>query len=141
MKPGLKKLLDLVRPVFKQDRRVRLAYVFGSRAREDSGPLSDYDFAVYFGPLSPLEAFDVRTSLLEKLTRVLRSDAVDILDLDTSVNPELKFSVIKDGIMVMERDASRLILEPRIQNEFFDFKAVLARHGLTSRKSRQRTTA
>ena len=46
--PIVKKAL----PVFGANPGVKLAYFFGSRATGDSGPMSDYDFAVHLEGLT-----------------------------------------------------------------------------------------
>jgi predicted nucleotidyltransferase len=68
----------------------------GSRARGDGGPSSDWDF----GYLARDEVDPV--ALLAALTDVLRTDAVDLVDLATA-SALLRFRAARDGVLVLER--------------------------------------
>jgi len=46
--------------------------------------------------------------------------------------PEMKYAIITEGILLYEKEPYRVIVEPRILNEYFDFRIMLKRHGLTS---------
>jgi hypothetical protein len=69
--------------------------------------------------------------LLDQLSRILDVDRVDIAILNLSEMPEFKFNVIKDGYLIYEEEPFRVIVEPKILNEYFDFKLLLSRYGLT----------
>ena len=43
----LKGIKGKITPIFKDYPEIKLVYFFGSKARGEGGPLSDYDFAVY----------------------------------------------------------------------------------------------
>ena len=81
------RLLDL----FASFPEVKLAYFFGSRSRGTEGPLSDYDFAVYVDEQDALKAHDIRVRLMERICQILQSDRVDVVMLNSAVNPELKY--------------------------------------------------
>lgn len=95
-----------------------------ARARGDAGPLSDYDFAVYFGGMSPTEAFDLKLSLLNDLSRALGTDAVDLVILDNIDAPELGYQIVSGGNLLVDREPYKVIVEPRLMSAYFDFKAV-----------------
>jgi uncharacterized protein len=81
-------------------------YAFGSRAREDARPDSDYDLALLAErPLEPL----ARWELQERIARALRAN-VDLVDLRTA-STVLKVQVLKDGIVLEEH-------HPRARAEF-----------------------
>ena len=62
---------------------VVLAYLYGSQARGDAGPLSDVDVAVQFAPDLPRrERFSRVGQLLSDLCQLLRRDDVYVVDLD-----------------------------------------------------------
>lgn len=93
---------DALRDVLAADSSVRLAYLFGSAARGEQGQRSDVDVAVLAeGPLG-LES----TALLaERLERAISFRCrVDVVDL-RAASPVLAAEVVRDGIVLLERDA------------------------------------
>jgi hypothetical protein len=56
---------------------------------------------------------------------------VDVVVLDTSEKPDLKYNIIKDGQLIHEIEPFRVMLEPKILHEYFDFNMMLERNGLT----------
>lgn len=123
--------LEAITDTVKAQSAVMAAYVFGSRARGDSGPMSDYDIAVHVEGLDALAQFDLRLQLIGNLTRVLQTDEVDVVLLNQTDKPALKYYIIRDGQLLFDRDDYRLRIEPRILNEYFDFQIMLKRNGLT----------
>lgn len=117
--------------VFQGYPQIKLVYLFGSQAKGEVGPLSDHDFAIYFDEKDPRKMFDIKLEVLGQLSGVLRSDSIDIVILNLSEIPELKFNVIKEGDLIYEEEPFRVIVEPKILNEYFDFKLLLDRYGLT----------
>jgi hypothetical protein len=62
---------------------VVVAYLFGSLAQGDAGPLSDVDVAVLLGDnLPPGEALALRLQLMEALGRALCVGRVDVVVLN-----------------------------------------------------------
>lgn len=117
--------------IFKQYPQVKLVYFFGSRASGKAGPLSDYDFAVFLDEEGAQKRFKTRIEILIKLSEVLKTDEVDLIVLNDAKSPELKFSIIKDGKMIYEKEPYKILLEPKVLNEYFDFMDGLRRYGLT----------
>ena len=117
--------------IFLRYPRIKLVYQFGSRATGEVGPLSDYDFAIYLDEKDPKKMFDTKLELMDQLSRTLGTDKVDIAILNLSEMPEFKFNIIKEGILIYEEEPFRVIVEPKILNEYFDFKLILSRYGLT----------
>ena len=117
--------------VFQSYPQIKLVYLFGSQAKGEVGPLSDYDFAVYFDEKDPKNMFDIKLKLMDQLSRVLGTDEVEIAILNLSEMPEFKFNVIKEGDLICEEEPFRAMVEPKILNEYFDFKLLLDRYGLT----------
>lgn len=111
--------------------QVKLVYFFGSRVTGKIGPLSDYDFAVYLDEKDFKKRFDIRLDLLDKFSRLLKTDNIDLLILNDIQSPELKYSIIKDGKLIYKKEPFNLLLEPKILNEYFDFMDGLKRYGLT----------
>lgn len=126
---------EQVRKLFELYPAVKLVYLFGSKARRADGPLSDYDFAIYVEETDRQKMFDLKLELLNRLSRLLGTDRIDVIILNLTASPELKYEVIREGELLFEREPFRLLVEPRILNEYFDFHAQLARYHLTRASS------
>jgi predicted nucleotidyltransferase len=111
--------------------QLKLVYLFGSQATGKTGPLSDYDFAVYLDEKEPKKRFDTRLKLIAEISEIFKTDKVDICVLNDIEGPELKYNIIKEGIVIFEKEPFKIIVEPRILNEYFDFYAGLKRYNLT----------
>jgi len=110
---------------------IKLVYLFGSQANKTSGPLSDYDFAFYINEKDKKKSFDLKLDLIDKLSKFLRSDKIDVVILNMVESPELKYNIIKDGKLIFEREPYRILIEPQILNSYFDFHNLLLRYNLT----------
>lgn len=110
---------------------VKVAYLFGSYARGHAGPNSDIDFAFYLDHDDKKKRQDIRLHLLRHLTRIVGNDAVDVSIINDIASPEMKYFIITEGKVVYEQEPYRVALEPRVLNEYFDFRASLQRYGLT----------
>jgi len=123
----IRKLFD----IFGQYPEIKLVYLFGSRVMGEVGPISDYDFAIYLDTRDKKKIFDIKIELLNQLSLALKTDKVDLVVLNMTENPELKFNIIKEGKLIFEREPFKLLIEPKILNEYFDFHTMLLKHGLT----------
>jgi len=117
--------------IFRLYPQIKLVYLFGSRARGTAGPSSDYDFAVYLDEKDAQARFNIRLGLMGKLSQYLRSDDVDVLIMNDVKGPEVKYRIIKEGILLYEQEPYKVLLVPRILNEYFDFMHGLRKYGLT----------
>jgi len=124
-------LVERLKSVFHSYPQIKLVYLFGSQAKGDTGPLSDYDFAIYFDDKDPKKMFNIKLELLDQLSRILMADKIDIIILNLSKMPEFKFNVIKEGKLIYEEEPFRVMVEPKILNEYFDFKLLLSKYQLT----------
>lgn len=120
-----------MRPLFEKHRDVGLVYLFGSHARGDAGRLSDVDIAVYFHQKDPVKRHDQLFQIAGDLSQSLKTDNVDIVSLNDLESPLLKFRIIKEGKILFEREPFRILVEPKIMNDYFDFSAGLRRFGLS----------
>lgn len=96
-------------------------YLFGSQARGDIGPLSDYDFAVLFDSSTvPGDRFDYKLEIMSKLADTVRDDHIDLVPLnDASV--ELKMKCISEGVLIAERNgAIRRTFEHQVITQYLD---------------------
>jgi len=122
-----KKLL----PIFQKYEEIKLVYLFGSQATGKAGPLSDYDFAIYLDEKDKKRSLDIKLELLASISQALQTDKVDIVVLNIVDAPELKYNIIKEGKLIFERESFKVLVEPRILNEYLDFHMTLLRHNLT----------
>ena len=87
--------MEKIKEIFKSYPEIKLAYFFGSQVSGQAGPLSDFDFAVYLGERDMKGIFEIKTSLMDELSRLLKTDSVDVVMLDIAESPEIKFSITK----------------------------------------------
>ena len=123
--------LDGLKKIFHRYPEIKLVYFFGSRAKLASGLLSDYDFAVYFDDIKNGRMFSIKLDLITQISRILKSDRVDLVILNLTKSPELKYAILKEGILLFEREPFKVMVEPKILNEYFDFHRMLLQYGLT----------
>jgi predicted nucleotidyltransferase len=123
--------LENLQRIFESYSQIKLVYLFGSTVRDDRGPMSDYDFAIFLGNKDSIEVARIRFELMDKLSRALNTENVDVVMLDVTESPELKYNILQEGRLIFEREPFRIIYEPLILNEYFDFSAMLQKHGLT----------
>jgi len=123
--------LKQIKRVIESFPEVKLVYFFGSKAKGEDGPLSDYDFAMYIDGVNKDKIFAIRSELLSKICLVLKTDEVDLVILNTIESPEIKYNIIKEGKLIFEREPYKVIVEPKIMNEYFDFHLMLKEYSLT----------
>lgn len=123
--------LDKLKDIFKGFPEVKLVYLFGSKATGKTGPLSDYDFAFYLDEKDKKRMFEIKFNLMDKISRLLKTDKVDIIILNITESPELKYNIIKEGKVIYEKEPFKILLEPKILNEYFDFRNLLLKYRLT----------
>lgn len=126
-----KEILKELQKIFELYPKIKLVYLFGSRARKEEGPLSDYDFAIYLDERNQKKIFSLKLDLQDKISRLLKTDKADVVIINSSESPELKYNIIKDGELIFEKEPFRVIVEPRILNEYFDFMTILRKYNLT----------
>lgn len=102
---------------------VAAAYVFGSQARGDAGPLSDVDVAVWATPgMLPRERFELRMRLMSAASKAVGGKPVDLVVLDDA-SPLLRQRAWRDGQLLLDRDpVTRVRDEARALVEFLDTK-------------------
>lgn len=120
-----------LKKVFEKFPAIKLVYLFGSRAVGEVGPLSDYDFAFYLDEADSTRRFELKLILISELAGELKTDAVDVVVLNDLEQPEFKYHIVSDGKLIYEEGSFKVIVEPRILNEYFDFRESLRRYGLT----------
>lgn len=124
-------VLEAIRQLFNNFPVVKLAYLFGSQVKGNTGPLSDYDFALYLDEKRKKQRFNKRLELMGELSKLLGTDKIDVLILNDTESPELKYQIITEGKLIHEKEPFKVLIEPNILNEYFDFYATLKKYGLT----------
>jgi predicted nucleotidyltransferase len=106
-----------------------LAYLFGSHARGQAGPLSDVDVAVLLaGQPDDGHCFDVRLEVIGGLMDILHSNNVDVAILN-QVPLALRYRIVRDGVLLFCRDRPAMVaFKARTVSEYLDFKPVIERH-------------
>ncbi len=109
-----------LRAVFERH-GVVLAYLYGSQARGDAGPLSDVDVAVQFRPdMAEDERFQRVLRLMGELGSVWQRDKVYVVDL-VSTSPLLRHRVYRDGrLLYCADDAIRVRFETQALRDYVD---------------------
>ena len=108
---------------FARRPEVLVAYLFGSQARGRPTPISDVDFAVLLSETVPRESYlDYRIALMQELTRIFRSDEVQVVILNQAP-PLLAYKVIVEGKPLLCRDElARLRFRTDATRRYLDTK-------------------
>lgn len=124
-------IVDKIKFIFDLHPEIKLAYLFGSQITGKTGPISDFDFAFYADSKDKKGLYDLRFVLMDEISRALGTDKIDVVFLNLTESPELKYSIIKEGELIFSQDPFKVLIEPKILNEYFDFRDILIRHHLT----------
>lgn len=110
---------------------IKMVYLFGSRASGKTSPMSDFDFAVYFDGRDAHKMQKTVFKLRDKISQEFKTDNIDIVILNTARNSELKYRIIQEGKLIFEREPFKVLVEPKILNEYFEYQSMLVRHKLS----------
>lgn len=114
----------------KDEKTVSFAYLFGSRAIGKERPDSDFDIGIFptdffLNITDKLEQLSLLTKLELKLEKILGSQNIDLVLL-SAVNPLLRFKVIKNGLLIVEKDhALKASMVSRWTMEYLDLRPFL----------------
>lgn len=92
-------LIENIQNICKKYLSVEKVVLFGSRARGDHTPRSDYDLAVY-GELQPNEIVLLRSSLREDLPTLHKIDAVF---MQNQTDEAFIKNIEKEGILIYDK--------------------------------------
>lgn len=125
--PSLEEIEERLRRVLAERADVAAVYLFGSTARGTRRPASDVDVGVLFRGEPPErdspEHLDLERALTESVGLTVQ------LVLLNQAPADLVHRVLRDGILVVERDASaRIRYEVKKRNEYFDLLPYLRRY-------------
>ena len=68
-----------------------------------------------------IKIFDLRLKLMNKISKIIKNDNVNIIVLNEIDNPILNFEIIKQGTLIYEVEPYRVLIPPQILNEYEDF--------------------
>jgi len=118
------------RETFGKYKEIKLVYLFGSQAEGKTGPMSDYDFGVYFDEKTPRDRrLEIILELNGMLMSLLKTNQLDIVVLNEDIGPFLKYQVIR-GKLIYNIEPYKIIVEPQVLNEYFDFQIFSRQHNL-----------
>jgi predicted nucleotidyltransferase len=102
---------------------VLVAYLFGSHARGKPTPISDIDLAVLLSEAVPRESYlDYRIALMQELTKIFRSDEVQVIILNQAP-PLLAYKAVVEGKPLLCRDeVARLRFRTDATRRYLDTK-------------------
>lgn len=120
-----------LKEIFEKHSSCGVVYLFGSQVSGKTHAQSDYDVAVYFDEKDVIKRHNTLFELSGEISRVFQSDDIDISSLNDLQNPLLKYNIIAKGKVIFEREPYRVIIEPRILNDYFDFLYLLKKYNLT----------
>lgn len=101
---------------------IKLAYLFGSRAKGTENAMSDVDIALIFNnTYDAMDEIFIRGYIIEKGKSYFNLE-VDVVQLNKA-SLALKYEVIKDGIIIKDTDdGTRAEFESLALREYFDFR-------------------
>ena len=100
---------------------VKAAYLFGSAARGETGPLSDLDVGLLLDA-SPAgrSDHDLRLEATAQLMHLFHAPRVDVVILNAA-SPLMRFRVIQQGRLLFDRDPkARIAFEAKTIRDFCD---------------------
>jgi len=113
-------------PFFKNEKKVTLAYLFGSHAKNTQTPQSDIDIAVLLSE-TPKKLLEYHLYLTNKLSKITGNE-IDLIILNTAP-PLLKHQIIKHGkILYSQNKETRIKFEAKAQTEYLDFSRAIERY-------------
>jgi predicted nucleotidyltransferase len=120
---GMLPVAEIVSSTLSHREDILAAWVFGSTARGTASPGSDVDVAVLRGRPSTGTLDDLLCELASLLEGAV-GRTVDLVVVDDA-DPDLVHRVLRDGMLVLDRDRSRRIaFEVRMRSLYFDLLPV-----------------
>nr|MDO8098487.1 nucleotidyltransferase domain-containing protein [Candidatus Njordarchaeota archaeon] len=113
--------LDKLQSYFAKQGDVRLAYLFGSHAKNREGPLSDIDIAVFLDKkLGKSERQKRKLDLINKISSILKTDRIDLVIMNNCPT-SLNYEIIKHGRILHMKDVEEKVdVESSILSRYLD---------------------
>jgi len=109
--------IGLLTDLFTKDSNIVFAYLFGGLAGEQRKPFSDVDLAIYVKNVKELDYL----SLFSKISKILRTDEVDLVVLNSAPVSLAGRSLQTRKVLVDKDPFLRHKYESQTLREFFDF--------------------
>ena len=122
--------IQQLQEALSQNSLVLFAYLFGSRATNKAGNVSDWDIAVYIEE-NRLESNPVwqKIKIEDDISFVLNTDRVQVTILNNLDAPLLSFNIINEGVVLKDSYRElREIFEWQVLRRFHDWRYNLDRH-------------
>lgn len=120
--PRREKIENKLKPLFKKEKDILFAYLFGSAVQGKTSYESDIDLAIYLSEKKGSDFFKKRLSLIEKAQSILKKPT-EVVILNEISSIFLKFVIIKEGRVIFEREhGERVDFELRAMQEYYDFQ-------------------
>lgn len=114
--------LKKITALFQKDKTIQVAYLFGSHAKGNFGPLSDYDFAVFLDSSRKMDFLKKQIYFTQLISSILGTSQVDILILNEA-SYRIAFQVLKYGKLLYQKsNCIRADFERTILNFYLDYK-------------------
>lgn len=120
------KILGDIRSILHNDTSIHFAYLFGSQVKDTVDHFSDVDIGIYLDQnLTDEEKFKKQLLLISQLCSKLKREDIDLIILNKD-NVTINHSVMRDGILLFERDRmQRIDWEADILSKWFDWEFTL----------------
>jgi predicted nucleotidyltransferase len=114
-------LFTLLRQTLNNMDNIIFAYIFGSYADRTANNLSDIDIAVYLDKIKP--DFDDYLTIHSHISRLIKTNSLDLLILNNVKNLILLDSIVRQGIVICDKDREkRFHFELSVIHSAIDFK-------------------
>ena len=124
----INEIQKLLKPLFKREKSVLFAYIFGSTVQDRTYSESDIDLAFYLDTDKVKDIFKKRILLIEEAQAFLNK-TVEIVILNEINSIFFKFVIIKEGLVVYERAHSqRVDFELTTMREYYDYQPFLEQY-------------
>ncbi|MBU1567082.1 MAG: nucleotidyltransferase domain-containing protein [Proteobacteria bacterium] len=124
--------LNIIKQYLRDNGVIKFAYLFGSCVRNEDGPLSDIDLAVYLD--NRVDFFSTRLLFFEEINRLLKGHPVDLVVLNNT-SLVLQYEAIRDSIILKEDKKRRILFETGVLREYLDTEPIRAVHRQKLKKS------
>lgn len=104
-------LTKIIVSVLSAEPYIQFVYLFGSRAKGNVHPLSDYDIAIYIDPeKEPSTPYGIKSHVAGLFANKIPTQKVQIVILNEA-NPFLAFEAVDEGRLIFKKD-------PRTHHDF-----------------------
>jgi uncharacterized protein len=114
---------DNISHLLSSEATVRLAYLFGSQASGNTGPMSDIDLGILFSENVDIQ--QVSSEIAHRISKVVHGKPVEIVSLKKAP-VELAYAVIAQGVCIYRlSEVERIEFEAQVLGRYGDYLPVL----------------